>query len=156
MNSKLSGERLEALEKRTYPDRPVVGAGAVVLRRDEVVLVRRGREPRLGEWSIPGGAVELGETLRQAAEREAREETGLEVEAGEVLEVFESITPDVTGKINFHYVVVDFLCDLKSGDLKAGGDAEEAKWFSRAQLEHLRLPKSTLTVIQKAFRQRLS
>ena len=152
MNSKLSGTRLRPAEKRHYPDRPVVGAGAVIIRGDEVVLVKRGREPRLGEWSIPGGIVELGETLRQSAEREAREETGLEVEAGEVLEVFESITPDASGKISFHYVVVDFLCKLKSGELRAGGDADEVKWFSRAQLADLQLPKSTLAVIYKALK----
>ena len=87
--------------ERSYPERPIVGAGAVIVRGDEVALIRRGREPRKGEWSIPGGMVELGETLRQCAEREALEETGLVVEAGEVIEVFENITPDASGKTLF-------------------------------------------------------
>jgi ADP-ribose pyrophosphatase YjhB (NUDIX family) len=113
--------------------------------------VRRGQQPRRGEWSIPGGVVELGETLRQAAEREAREETGLEVEACEVLEVFENITPDAERKISFHYVVIDFLCRPRSGTLRAGGDASEAKWFSEDEIAALNLPESTLKVLQKAF-----
>lgn len=136
---------------REYPDRPLLGAGAVIVSGNEVVLVRRAHPPRLGEWSIPGGLVELGETLRQAAEREALEETNLMVEAGEVLEVFESITPDAQGKINFHYVVVDFLCRLKSGELRAGADASEAQWASRSKLTELNLSEATLRVIHKAF-----
>src|SRR5438876_2625692 len=111
--------------RRDYPDRPLVGAGAVIVRGDQVVLVRRGRPPLAGEWSIPGGVVKLGETLRQAAEREAREETGLEIEAGEVLEVFESITPDAAGKTCYHYVIVDFLCGLKSGVMLSNTRSEE-------------------------------
>ena len=136
---------------RDYPDRPLLGAGAVIIRGDEVVLVRRAHPPRLGEWSIPGGLVELGETLRQAAEREAVEETGLVVDAGDVLEVFESITPDAQGKISFHYVVVDFLCKPKSGELRAGGDASEARWVARSGLNEMNLSETTLRVLQKAF-----
>jgi len=136
---------------RAYPDRPLIGAGAVIVRGNEVVLIRRGREPLKDEWSIPGGMVELGETLRHAAEREAMEETGLTVEAGEVIEVFESITPALDGRIQFHYVVADFLCKWKSGELRAGGDAREARWVRPNQLGELQLPESTLRVIQKAF-----
>ena len=137
---------------REYPDRPLLGVGAVIVRGDEVALVRRAHPPRLGEWSIPGGLVELGETLRQAAEREALEETSLVVEAGDVLEVFESITPDAAGKINFHYVVVDFFCRLKSGELRAGADASEARWVSRSKLDELNLTETTLRVLHKAFK----
>jgi ADP-ribose pyrophosphatase YjhB (NUDIX family) len=136
---------------REYPERPLLAAAAVIMRGDEVVLVRRSRAPRLGEWSIPGGAVELGESLRQAAEREALEETALTVEASEILEVFESITPDAAGKINFHYVIVDFLCRLRSGELRAGGDASEAQWFTRSELNRLNLAESTLRVLSKGF-----
>src|SRR5439155_10011824 len=118
---------------------------------DQVVLVRRGRTPLEGEWSIPGGVVKLGETLRQAAEREAREETGLEIEAGEVLEVFESITPDSEGKTCYHYVIVDFLCRLKSGDLRAGGDALEAKWCRAEQLAALKVSEAATKVVMKAL-----
>src|SRR5713226_697618 len=124
---------------REYPDRPIVGVGAVIVRGDRVVLVRRGNEPRRGEWSLPGGVVELGETLRHAAEREAREETGLAVDAGEVLEVFESITPDAAGKMRFHYVLVDFLCRVRSGELRAGGDALEARWVTGEDLPPLKI-----------------
>ena len=136
---------------REYPDRPLLGVGAVIVRDDNVVLVRRAHAPRLGEWSIPGGLVELGETLRQAAEREALEETSLVVEAGDVLEVFESITPDAAGKINFHYVVVDFFCRLKSGELCAGADARQALWANKDGLNAFDLTDSTLNVLRKAF-----
>src|SRR5438477_9924762 len=136
---------------RHYPDRPLVGAGAVIVRGDQVVLVRRGRPPLAGEWSIPGGAVKLGETLRQAAEREAREETGLGVEAGEVLEVFESITPDAAGKTCYHYVIVDFLCGLKSGELRAGGDALQAKWCRAEELAGQKVSEAVSKVIRKAL-----
>ena len=138
--------------RRDYPDRPLVGAGAVIVRGNQVVLVRRGRPPLAGEWSIPGGVVKLGETLRQAAEREAREETGLEIEAGEVLEVFESITPDAAGKTCYHYVIVDFLCGLKSGELRAGGDALEAKWCRAEELAEMRVSEPATKVILKALR----
>jgi len=106
------------MTRRDYPDRPIVGAGAVIVEDERVVLVLRAKEPLRGHWSIPGGMVELGEGLRQASAREAREETGLEVEVGEVLEVFESIIPSRdpdAGKAKFHYVIIDFLCRRISG-----------------------------------------
>ena len=137
--------------RRDYPERPLVGAGAVIVRDNQVVLVRRGRPPLAGEWSIPGGVVKLGETLRQAAEREAREETGLEIEAGEVLEVFESITPDAQGKTCYHYVIVDFFCRVKSGELRAGGDALEAKWCRAEELAEQRVSEAVSKVIRKAL-----
>ena len=137
--------------RRDYPERPLVGAGAVIIRGDQVVLVKRGRPPLAGEWSIPGGVVKLGETLRQAAEREAREETGLEIEAGEVLEVFESITPDAQGKTCYHYVIVDFLCRVEYGELRAGGDALEAKWARAEELAGLKVSRAARGVILKAM-----
>ena len=139
------------MSRRDYPERPLVGAGAVIVRGNQVVLVKRGRPPLAGEWSIPGGVVKLGETLRQAAEREAREETGLEIEAGEVLEVFESITPDAAGKTCYHYVIVDFLCRVKSGELRAGGDALEAKWCRAEELAEQRVSEAVSKVIRKAL-----
>jgi mutator protein MutT len=141
-------------KRRDYPDRPILGVGAVIVEGDHVVLIRRGREPLLGQWSIPGGVVEAGETLRQAVIREAREETGLEVEAGELLEVFESIVPGeepATGKSQYHYVVIDFLCRKKSGELRAGGDALEARWVRRDQLAELKVSDAACKVIHKAF-----
>src|SRR5438105_2407501 len=143
------GARLMA---REYPDRPLVGVGAVVIHDDRVALVRRNTEPRRGEWSIPGGLVELGETLRQAAEREALEETGLAVEAGEVLEVFENLQRDLEGKVLYHYIVVDFDCCLQSGELRAGGDASHVRWALPAELETLGISDAAVKVIRKAFR----
>jgi|SRR5579859_932134 len=143
--------------KREYPERPIVGVGAVIVANDQVVLVRRGREPLLGQWSIPGGVVELGEGVRQAAAREALEETGLEVDVGEVLEVFESIVPGTesnAGKAQYHYVIIDFLCHTKSGELRAGGDALEARWVKRDQLAEFKVSDSACKVIAKAFQLR--
>jgi 8-oxo-dGTP diphosphatase len=136
---------------REYPDRPLVGAGAVIIVDGRVALVRRGAQPRRGEWSIPGGLVELGETLRQAAEREALEETGLTVQAGEVLEVFESLERDGKGKILYHYVVVDLECRYVSGELRAGGDATEALWAREDELAKLGVSDAATKVIRKAF-----
>jgi mutator protein MutT len=141
--------------RRDYPDRPILGVGAVIVESNKVVLIRRGREPLLGHWSIPGGVVEAGETLRQAVVREAREETGLEIEAGELLEVFESIVPAGEAgpgkKSQYHYVVIDFLCRRKSGEVRAGGDALEARWVKQGQLAALKVADASCKVIQKAF-----
>ncbi|HEX7285430.1 MAG TPA: NUDIX hydrolase [Candidatus Angelobacter sp.] len=137
--------------KREYPDRPIVGVGAVIVRGAQVLLVKRGAPPLEGEWSLPGGVVELGETLRAAAEREALEETGLVVEAGEVLEVFDRIIPGAGGRPQYHYVLVDFLCHVTGGELRAGGDAAEVAWASEEELKKYKLEKPARDVIGKAF-----
>src|SRR5574337_1450666 len=121
--------------KRDYPERPLIGVGAVIVAEGRVVVVRRGHEPLKGEWSIPGGVLEIGETLRAGAAREALEETGLVVEAGEVLEVLDRIVRDKEGRIQFHYVLIDFLCRVTGGELRAGEDADEARWLSAAELD---------------------
>ncbi|MBZ5491113.1 MAG: NUDIX hydrolase [Acidobacteriia bacterium] len=136
---------------REYPDRPIVGVGAVIIHLDRVLLVKRGNPPLLGEWSLPGGVVELGETLRAAAEREALEETGLIVKAGEVLEVLDRIIPGKDGAPQYHYVLIDFLCVVKGGDLRAGGDAADVAWTSESELGKYKLEKSAIEVIRKAF-----
>lgn len=137
--------------KRDYPDRPIVGVGAVIICDERAVIVRRGGEPLAGEWSVPGGVLELGETLRLGAEREALEETGLRVRAGEVLEVFDSIVPDASGRTQYHYVLVDFLCEFISGELRAGGDAADARWITAADLPRLSLRPSIEAVLRKGF-----
>jgi 8-oxo-dGTP diphosphatase len=139
--------------KRDYPDRPIVGVGAVVVdsTRARALIVQRGGEPLKGHWSIPGGVVELGETLRQAAAREALEETGLVVEVGEVLEVFDSIVPDAEGKTQYHYVLVDFLCSVVVGDLRPGSDAADVRWIERDELDAFVMQESAKKVVRKGL-----
>lgn len=140
--------------KRDYPDRPIVGVGAVIVRNNRAVLVKRGAPPLQGEWSLPGGVVEIGETLRAAAQREALEETGLVVEAGEVLEVVDRIIPGENGRTQYHYVLIDFLCRVTGGELRAGGDAADVAWAAEDELEKFRLEKLALQVVRKGLLQR--
>jgi 8-oxo-dGTP diphosphatase len=137
--------------KREYPDAPLVGVGAIIIESDQVALVKRGHAPLQGKWSIPGGVLEVGETLRKAVVREAREETGLTVEPGELLGVFERVVPDEHGKMRYHYVLIDFLCRRSAGELRAGDDADEVRWFRRDQLAGLQLARETEEVILKGF-----
>ena len=133
--------------QREYPQQPLVGVGAIVIEGGRVLLIKRGKAPLLGEWSIPGGMLELGETLRQAAEREALEETGLVVRATELLGVFERIVPDEEKRTVYHYVLIDFLCERISGEVCASGDAADARWFTRGELNPLSLPEDTRSVL---------
>jgi len=137
--------------KRDYPDRPIVGVGAVIVENGRALLVRRGTEPLKGEWSIPGGVVELGETLRAAAAREAKEETGLEVEPGEVLEVVDRIMRDPQRNVQYHYVLVDFLCRRVSGEARSGADASELRWITPEELERFPIADSAAAVLRKGF-----
>lgn len=137
--------------QREYPDRPIVGVGAVIVEDQRVLLVKRARAPLLGRWALPGGVVELGETLRAATEREALEETGLVVEAGEVLEVLDRIVPGENGRTQYHYVLVDFLCRKTSGEPRAGGDAADVAWAGKDELAGFGLEAPALAIIRKAF-----
>jgi 8-oxo-dGTP diphosphatase len=137
-------------DNRTYPDRPIVGVGAVVLDGDRVLLVRRANEPLKGAWSIPGGAVEVGETLEAAIRREVREETGLDVTVGPVVEVLDRIRLDADGRARFHYVLVDFVCEPCGGSLACASDASEVEWALLDELEVHGVAEITARVIRKA------
>jgi 8-oxo-dGTP diphosphatase len=142
--------------KREFPEQPLVGAGAIIIDPDRsknarVLLVKRNHPPIEGQWSIPGGVLEVGERVRDAAVREAREETGLIVEAGELLGVFDRILRHADGRVQYHYVLVDFLCRPVAGELRAASDAADARWFTREELPALHLAEDTLEVILKGF-----
>src|SRR4051812_5993355 len=139
------------MTKRDYPERPIVGVGAVIVNGDRVLIVRRAKEPLKGQWSIPGGMLELGEKLREGLAREVREETALEVEVGDVLDVFDSIFPDAEGRTQYHYVLVDYRCTVRSGEAKAGSDVSEVRWVTSAELEGLGMKEVTVGVIRKAL-----
>jgi len=136
---------------REYPESPFVGVGAVIVRDDRVLLVKRGKPPLLGEWSLPGGVLECGETLREAAIREAREETGLVVDVGEMLGVYERIVRGDDARVRYHYVLIDFLCRPVAGELRAGSDAAEARWYSREDLPALKLAYDANDVVLKGL-----
>jgi 8-oxo-dGTP diphosphatase len=140
--------------RREYPEAPIVGVGAVVIDGTKVLLVRRGQEPLKGEWSLPGGALELGETLQQGVVREVLEETGLIVVPGGIIEILDRIVPDeASGRVRYHYVLIDFVCRVTGGALCSASDAEEVRWVERDQLQNgYRLTPVTLVVIEKAFR----
>jgi 8-oxo-dGTP diphosphatase len=145
--------------RREYPDAPIAGVGAVIVARDaaqqpRVLLIRRAQEPLKGAWSLPGGAVELGETLEDAVRREALEETGLAVEVVDVVKAFDRISRDTEGRVRYHYVLVDFLCRVVGGadcgqTVRCATDALEARWAGPDELDGL--TPLTVEVIRKAW-----
>jgi 8-oxo-dGTP diphosphatase len=137
--------------KRSYPDHPIIGVGAVIIDGGRVLLVRRDTEPLRGEWSVPGGMLELGEKLRDGVRREVLEETGLIVEPGELLDVFDSIFTDGEGRTQYHYVLVDYLCRPISGEARAGTDVNEVRWISENDLPGMRLRDSIEQVVRKGL-----
>jgi 8-oxo-dGTP diphosphatase len=139
--------------QREFPEVPLVGVGAIIIEDSRVLLVKRAHPPLQAQWSIPGGALEVGELVRDAAIREAREETGLTVEPGELLGVYDRILRDAEQRVQYHYVLVDFLCRRVAGDLAAASDASDVRWFRRDELAPLRLAEDTLDVIRKGFAQ---
>src|SRR6476661_521823 len=120
--------------RREFPEFPLVGVGAIIIEGDRVLLVKRAHPPIQGQWSIPGGVLEVGEMVREAAVREAREETGLVVEPGELLGVYDRILRDPEQRVQYHYVLIDFLCCPVAGELLAARDAAEVRWFKREEL----------------------
>ena len=139
-----------------YPNRPLVGVGVVVIKDGRVLLIRRGKPPRAGAWSLPGGRQRLGETVREAARRELREETGVEAAVTVLLDVVDSITRDDGGAIAYHYTLVDFLADWRSGEARAGGDAAEVIWADLQDLAPFELWDETLRLIRLGLAKRSS
>jgi len=125
--------------KREYPPRPIIGVGAVIMRTDQVLLVRRGSEPGKNQWSVPGGLVELGETVHETVVREVKEETNLDVEVYGLIDVVNNIVHDKEGKLRFHFVILDFFALRKGGKLQAGSDVREVKWVPLSQVKKLNL-----------------
>ena len=136
---------------REYPERPIVGVGAVVIDGDRVVLVKRANEPLKGEWSLPGGAVDVGETLEDAIRREVREETGLAVEVGPIVDVLDRIRYDLDGRVRFHYILVEFLCRPTGGELLCASDAADAAWADGPDLTRYDVAEATISVITKGI-----
>jgi 8-oxo-dGTP diphosphatase len=143
---------------REYPERPVVGVGGVIIDKGRALLIRRGSEPLRGEWSIPGGTLELGESLEEGVRRELREETGLEVRVLELIEVFDrifsdqgSLPSDGQQRPRFHFVIVDYLCQRIGGEPRAGSDATDVVFASEDELQKYRLTETATRVIKKAF-----
>ena len=136
---------------RQYPDRPFVGVGAVIVHDDRVVLIKRRYEPLAGQWSLPGGAVEVGETLESCVAREMLEETGLEIEVGPVIEVFDRITRDEDGRVRYHYVLVDYLCWAIGGTLQAGSDVDDAVLVPPSEFGPYQLTAKATEVIARGL-----
>jgi 8-oxo-dGTP diphosphatase len=138
--------------KRDYPEHPIIGVGAVIVQAGRVLLVRRDTEPLRGEWSVPGGMLELGEKLRDGIRREVEEETGLNVEVGEVLDVFDSIFADALGRTQYHYVLIDYLCKPLAGEAAhAASDVSDVRWVSPEALPAMGLRESIEQVVKKGL-----
>ncbi len=137
---------------RDYPERPIIGVAAVIIDDDRIVLVRRGRPPAYGEWSLPGGAVELGETLEEAIVREVEEEIGLQIEVVELVAVLDRIFLDTDGLVQYHYVLVDFLCRKTGGRLQASSDAISCAQVPFSVLSNYKLTNETKEVILRAYK----
>lgn len=137
---------------REYPERPVVGVGGVVIAEGRALLIRRGHPPLEGEWSIPGGTLEVGETLLDAVRRELAEETGIEVRVGELIEAFERIFPDGEGQPKYHFVILDYLCEAIRGTARAGSDVTDVAWAAESELQNFSLTPTATRVLNKAFR----
>jgi 8-oxo-dGTP diphosphatase len=142
---------------REYPERPLVGVGGVVIKDGRALLILRGSEPLKGEWSIPGGMLELGETLEQGVERELLEEAGLQVRVTGFIEVFDRIYFEPNGtktdhqKPRFHYVIIDFLCELVSGEAVAGSDVTDVAWAREEELDAFEMTETAMRILRKAF-----
>jgi ADP-ribose pyrophosphatase YjhB (NUDIX family) len=136
---------------REYPAHPVVGVGAVVVRDGQALIVKRAHEPRKGEWSLPGGLLELGESLQDAVRREIREETSLDITVGPIIETFDRVHRDEAGKIRYHFVIVDFVCWCSSGVAVPGSDAEGVAWVTAGEIDDYAVNAHAKAVILKGL-----
>jgi ADP-ribose pyrophosphatase YjhB (NUDIX family) len=139
------------MDSRAYPERPIVGVGAVIVADGKVVLIKRRFEPLAGHWSLPGGALEVGETLEAGVAREILEETGLVVDVGPVIEVFDRILLDSEKKVRYHFVLIDYLCRPVGGALQHGSDVADAALVDPAELERYGVTPKATSVIRKAL-----
>ena len=139
-------------DDRRYPEHPLLGVGALIFDGGRILLAQRGKAPLMGQWSLPGGLVETGESLVNAVRREVLEETGLEVKPLGVLEIFERIMRNADGAAEYHYVLLDYICRVTGGMLSAGDDACRVQWVERRALKDLHITEGTLAVIEKGFR----
>ncbi len=138
-------------DSREYPLRPIVGVGAVVQKGETVLLIRRGKPPLMGAWTLPGGAVELGETLQEAIRREVCEECSIDIAVGRVVDAVDILQHDDQGRVRFHYVVVDLAATLISGDLRAASDVQEARWVAPNDFGEYSLNEQTRRVVEEAL-----
>jgi len=138
-------------DPREYPERPVVGVGGVIIADGRALLIKRGHPPLEGEWSIPGGTLEVGETLLEGVRRELTEETGVEVRVLDLIEVFERVFHDDAGRARYHFVILDYLCEATSGEPRAGSDVTHVAWASEAELQQYSLTPTATRVIRRAF-----
>ena len=139
------------IDDRRYPRRPMVGIGGLIFEGPRILMAQRGKEPLKGWWSLPGGALEIGELLADGVRREVREETGLEIEPIRVFEIFERIIRDPAGVPEYHYVLIDYLCRVTGGSLRPGDDVCRVEWMERQELAALQITEGTLAVIDRAF-----
>jgi mutator protein MutT len=137
--------------RREYPERPIVGVGGVAIHEERVLLIRRGSAPLEGEWSIPGGMLEIGETILEGVQRELLEETAIEVKVLDLIEVFERVTRDDEGRLKYHFVILDYLCEAVRGEALAGSDVTDVAWARETELGGYSLTPTATRVIQKAF-----
>jgi ADP-ribose pyrophosphatase len=132
-----------------YPQQPVIAVGAVVVHQNRILLIRRGKEPAKGEWAIPGGRVELGETMREAAAREVMEETSVSIRPGELVYFFETIQPDPDGRIRYHYAIFDFMAEYLAGEPIPRDDALDARWVSATDADTYNLNIKTRDLLNR-------
>lgn len=139
---------------REYPQRPIAGVAGLTLWNSQVLLTVRGKAPRKGLWGIPGGVVEVGETLEQAVEREVLEETGIRVKPIELITIFDSVNKDELGRVQFHYILFEYLCEYISGEVKAGDDAPDARWIPLDNLDSFNIMPLTRRFIERTISER--